>query len=150
MTASGNPELEYEAFHKVGTLLFSLPSPDTERVELTIAMVGTVGLASIFAYKKNGKHKTPKGRADSLRVTDEMWDALVELRRTHYREGLGTWFSATMELDLEGATTSYNYDKEPDWGNTTVDSSEYLADQELFPRNEDKQPDWLKEKLSGK
>lgn len=151
MAEYGNPEIEYEAFQKVGKLLFSLPSPDDNRVELTVAIVGTLGLVSIFSYNENntGQFERPNGRANSLLCTDEMWDALIELRRAHHREGLGTWFSATIELDLIGTTMSYNYEKEPDFGDAVVNSSEYVTDQELYPRNEANQPDWLKEKLSG-
>ena len=146
MVESGNPMLEYEAFQRVGKLLFSLPSPDDDSVELIVSMLGNVALANIFAYGDNGQNQTLKG----FRVTDEMWDAIVELRRTHYREGSGTWFSAKIVIDLDGSTASYNYDEEPIFGDTPIDSSEYAIDQELYPRIESKQPDWLKNKLAGK
>ncbi len=46
-----------------------------------------------------------------------------------------------------GATAEYNYDSEPEW-DVPIDPIAYVTDQEKFPRHEEHQPDWLKQRLA--
>lgn len=149
MAESGNPLIERELFNRVGALLRELLTPGDDRIELTLLATNSVSGPKLLAFNENGKYEKPGGRANTVRGNWQLWDALEALRAAHYREGTGTWFSAQIVVTKDGgATAKYNYDDEPDWGEAPVDSLAYVDDQEVFPRREEKQPEWLKLKLA--
>lgn len=69
-----------------------------------------------------------------------------ELREEMYQAGLGTWFTLKLDVAADGhVTTRFNYDDEPTIED--IDPSVYVTEQKAFPRAEDSQPDWYKERL---
>lgn len=72
-----------------------------------------------------------------------------ELRTVMQMPGRGSWFSFDLVIDSTLAvTTRFNYEEEPRFSPPGIDPIAYVADQEKFPRDEDKQPEWLKAKLA--
>lgn len=148
MTDQPGIRAEQEAFTELATMLYRLMKPGDTSIEYLVSATSSTDLQQFRAYNPNGKFETPSGRANSVRGSDELSDAMDRLRAASYREGAGTWFSARIVVTAEGgATANYNYDEEPDW-DAPVDSIAYVTDQEKFPRDEDNQPEWLKQKLA--
>jgi len=149
MVESGDPMIAKELFNKVGVFLYQMLSEGDDRIQFDFLATRSVSGPSIAAYNPNGKYERPDGRINSVRSTRELTDAMKELRAAHYRVGSGTWFSARIVVTKDAAATAeYNYTDEPDWGSAAAAPTAYLDDQEVFPRSEDKQPDWLKKKLA--
>lgn len=93
----------------------------------------------------------PDGTVDrSQAAPREVSSLLAELRRGMYREGVGTWLSATWTVRNHGdsisSETDFNYDEEPDWSRP-VEAGHYALDLEDFPRTEEATPAWLKQKV---
>ncbi|SMG29122.1 hypothetical protein [Agreia pratensis] len=137
-----------EAFNEVGVLLYRLLGDGDTRIQYVATLLAPVTYEYVDAYNPAGKLESPDGKFRSVRVSTELSKALAELRAASYREGAGTWFSIKITVTAAGAATAeYNYDEEPEW-DAPVDSVAYVADQEKFPRDVDKQPEWLKQKLA--
>jgi len=109
-------------------------------------------------YRGNYLAKVSTSRASCRTATgDEVrWDgdshaisvALQRLRGAMYRPGVGTWFSVVITVWADGRSQAeFNYDKEP---HAMIPPSgvAYLTDQHFFPIDEDKRPEWLKERLA--
>lgn len=93
----------------------------------------------------------PDGSIDrSQAAPREVSSLLTELRSGMYREGAGTWLSATWTVTNRGDSISsevdFNYDDEPDWPRP-VEPGHYALDLEDFPRSDDATPAWLKQKV---
>ncbi|MEP6478866.1 MAG: hypothetical protein ABJB03_05710 [Rhodoglobus sp.] len=139
---------EQEAFNELGMSLHRLLSDGDERIEYLATVLSPVTYERMRAYNPSGRFESPGGRFNSVDYPYAVSKALRALRAASYRDGVGTWFSARLQVTAAGAATAeYNYDDEPEW-DAPVDSIAYVTDQEKFPRDEDKQPDWLKRKLA--
>lgn len=137
------------AVNDVGMQLYRLLSPGDDRVEFTISSTAAVTSPEILAFNESGEFETAEGRVNSLPGSPELWQAVRDLRTTSYKTGVGTWFSARIVVKPDSSTSAtFNYDEEPDWGTLPLDPVAYVTDQEKFPRDENKQPAWLKEKLA--
>jgi hypothetical protein len=102
----------------------------------------------IRAYNPDGRFPSPDGPFNDASGSFELSDAMERLREASYREGSATWFGVRVTVTASGsATAEYNYDDEPRWF-APVDPVVYVRDQEKFPRDEDKQPEWLKQRLA--
>jgi len=136
------------AFDELGVSLFRLLSSGDERVEYLGSVLSSVTYERVRAYNPDGKFDSPNGRFNSIRLPYKVSKLSRALRSANYRAGAGTWFSIRLTVTAAGAATAgYNYDSEPEW-DVPVDPIAYVTDQEKFPRDEDKQPDWLKQKLT--
>jgi len=103
---------------------------------------GSTSIAA--AYTSAGDRVKWKG------MTPEITKAFEDLRKAMYRPGEGTWFSVKMTVWVDGrAQTEFNYDQEPVIGIVTPSGIEYLTDQHFFPIDEDRQPQWLKDRLAA-
>lgn len=72
---------------------------------------------------------------------------LSELRRESYRRGVGTWFSVELVIARSGKITGQcNYGEEPSW-DLSIPAECYARDLEIFPRDEEFIPAWLRRKL---
>jgi hypothetical protein len=75
--------------------------------------------------------------------------ALRKLRAASYRDGSGTWFGLRLTVLPDGtAKAEYNYDDEPEW-DAPVDPVVYVNDLKKFPRDEEHQPEWLRQKVAA-
>lgn len=147
--ANGGLVAEQAAFKSVCKGLFGLMAEGETRIEYLATVLSAVTYERVRSYTPEGPLESPEGRFRSVRIPSDLSRALRrDLRPASYHEGAGTWFSARIIVTAEGsATANYNYDQEPEW-DAPVDSIAYVTDQEKFPRDEENQPEWLKQKLS--
>lgn len=96
----------------------------------------------------------PGGYIDYSLPPDSVLPLIDELRRVMYRPGRGTWFSAMWAIansdgngDKIAANASFNRDDEPLW-RRAVHPGLYALDLEVFPRDEESTPDWLRQKVA--
>ncbi len=132
---------ERSSLEKVAQLLQHLLPDGAVGIEVSIRSVAPYSQSTLRGYKQDGSFL-------SLRGNLAIDDALDELRAVMYKDGSGTWFSAKISVTSSGALdASYNYDDEPEWSRP-IEAAWYLVDQERFPRDEDKIPAWLSQKLA--
>ncbi|MEU4384963.1 hypothetical protein [Promicromonospora sp. NPDC023805] len=93
----------------------------------------------------------PAGADKSLAAPRMTWKKLVELRDVMYRDGSGAWFSMKLTIMKKDGRVrmhaDYNYDEIPQW-DTTPASGLYTTDLIKYPRDQDKMPDWLVERVA--
>jgi len=139
---------ERDAFNALGVLLYSLLAAGDERIVLGVSATSSTNEQHLRAYNPEGRFESPEGRFNDARGSFELSKAMKALRSAQYRPGAGTWFSARITVNADGsATAEYNYDEEPKW-DVPVDPIAYVTDQDVFPRDEAHQPEWLKQKLA--
>ncbi|MGI4895826.1 MAG: hypothetical protein ACRYF3_12010 [Janthinobacterium lividum] len=74
-------------------------------------------------------------------------EAFWELRQALYQEGRGAWYSAKAVVTRDGGIIiDLDYDNEPQWHRPVVPLT-YVRDLEMFPRDLEHQPEWLREKI---
>lgn len=72
--------------------------------------------------------------------------AFMALRKGMYKDGVGTWFSATFRISNNGDyRVEYDYDNKPEFSDPQPSDLEFLNEQRYYPRSDDKTPDWLQE-----
>ena len=130
-------ELELE----IARMLAGAPAPGWTSLKIEMNCVGNVQGGLIFV-DRNGVEEREFPPRPSYRRFRELRDAM-------FREGHGTWFSMTVELESDGhMRASYNYDQEPEW-DVPIGDDEYAADLERYPRRPEHIPQWLKDKLTS-
>ncbi|MBB3092121.1 agglutinin cell wall attachment protein [Nocardioides albus] len=96
----------------------------------------------------------PDGSFALVRPPDSVLSLTDELRRVMYEPGKGAWFSArwTIASGEDEQTSSpqvvFNYDDEPVW-RWPAHPGLYAIDLETYPRDEDRVPGWLRQKVNG-
>lgn len=113
-------------------------------LEFTRRALSTYGQHNLIVYR-------PDGVVDrSQAAPRDVAGLLIELRKLMYREGAGTWLSATWTVqNHDGSLASevdFNYDEEPAWPRP-VEPGHYALDLEDFPRRPDATPEWLEQKV---
>ncbi|GAA1485707.1 hypothetical protein [Brachybacterium fresconis] len=93
----------------------------------------------------------PDGSVGSALPPLDMEDLSEELRKVMYRDGVGTWFTATWTLEREesgeiSVSSEFDYENEPKW-DASITASTYAIELEDFPRDEENIPEWLKRKV---
>ncbi|TFD61610.1 hypothetical protein E3T39_06100 [Cryobacterium suzukii] len=140
---------EREAFEAVARILLGMMVEGDERIEYNASVTDPVSRSDVKAFNPNGEFEEAEGRVNGPDEPDELFGALEALRLACYRPGAGTWFSIRVVVQAAGAATvEYNYDNEADFGMGGIDPVGYVVDEEKFPRDEDKQPEWLKLRLA--
>lgn len=109
---------------------------------------------SMFFTGRIDVHR-PDGSFAYARPPDSVLSLTDELRRVMYEPGRGAWFSArwtiaSSEMDEERSSPQvvFNYDDEPVW-RWPAHPGLYAIDLETFPRDEDRVPGWLRQKVNG-
>lgn len=107
---------------------------------------------SMFFTGRIDVHR-PDGSFAHARPPDSILALTDELRRVMYEPGKGAWFSARWTIACEGGETPttnvvFNYDDEPVW-RWPAHPGLYALDLETFPRDEDRIPTWLRQKVNG-
>ena len=138
-----------EALDEVSRMLRALIGPGDIELQLRInALTVVTGNIQVLAFNPDGQYDTPEGRANSPLLPFALYKALDALRAAMYREGAGTWFSATIRVVPEGsAAADFDYDGEPRW-DVPPAPGDYVADLKRFPRDEDHVPDWLAARIA--
>lgn len=109
---------------------------------------------SMFFTGRIDVHR-PDGSFAHARPPDSVLSLTDELRRVMYEPGKGAWFSArwtiaSSEADEEKNRPQivFNYDDEPVW-RWPAHPGLYAIDLEKFPRDDDRVPGWLRQKVNG-
>lgn len=94
----------------------------------------------------------PDGTTDESQAPPyEIGKLAMRLRKLMYRDGVGTWLSATWSVtnygDSVSSTVDFNYDVEPEWYEP-VEPGHYALDLEDFPRRKQAVPEWLRGKVA--
>lgn len=149
MPEPGELRAQQEAFERAGAELHKLMPAGDSRIVYLESSTAPVADSKARAYNPGGKLELPDGRANPVRIDSwEFFRAIKDLRAACYIPGKGTWFGVKITVTPDGrATAEYNYDREPEW-DVPVDPIAYVTDQEKFPRDEECQPDWLKQRLA--
>jgi len=140
----GDLYAEQEALAEAVAELRSLIPPGCERVECVVqCLVGeTSSVANAYTSLSEKVYMKGTSRETSI--------ALQRLRKVMYRPGAGSWFSVAMTVWTDGRSQAqYTYDQEPDWIQPPPTGISFLTDQHFFPIDEDKQPQWLKDRLAA-
>ncbi len=97
------------ALETTAQVLHSVLPPGFSSVELKISMLSSLKAAVVRVYKDDGSHS-------SVRNVREIVEEIKDLRRVMYRDEIGTWFSARISVDSNGALdANFNFDEEPPW-----------------------------------
>ncbi|MEU0313056.1 agglutinin cell wall attachment protein [Nocardioides sp. NPDC006273] len=109
---------------------------------------------SMFFTGRIDVHR-PDGSFAHARPPDSVLSLTDELRRVMYEPGKGAWFSArwtiaSNEVDGEKNLPQvvFNYEDEPVW-RWPAHPGLYALDLERFPRDDDRVPGWLRQKVNG-
>ena len=109
--------------------------------EIRVLEAGKQAEYRLVAFHADGRKSFPNPQGFALE------DAIDNIRTRLYQTGRGAWFSAVFRLEPNGRfTADFDYDSEPPWDIPVVDAT-YLEEQQLFPRDEQHQPDWYRQKL---
>jgi hypothetical protein len=147
--ASGFP-VQQGALDVVARSLASLLSSGDERIVYSSRGMGSYGEGEVWAVRQDGEHRSPFGRANSLKGPDGDGFTLakIRLRKACYQEGKGTWFGLEVTVAPDGAVTAnYNYDTEPEW-RRPIEPTLYVQEQERYPRDPEYQPEWFRQRLA--
>lgn len=97
----------------------------------------------------------PTGSWEHVRPPEVVFPLTDELRRVMYQPRRGTWFSARWTITRSSGTAieittsvAFNYDDEPLW-RWPAHPGLYALDLELFPRDHEHMPDWLRHKVDS-
>ena len=111
------------------------------RGEILYRMSGRMAEAEFEAVDAEGGVSYPDVSGTAL------FKAIEELRRAMAGPGTGAWMSATIALASAGGfSLDADFDNEPAW-DVPVVAETYAEEQDLFPRDEQNQPDWYRQKV---
>ncbi|MFZ4842302.1 hypothetical protein [Mycetocola saprophilus] len=140
--------VESQTFNDLGRELYKLLGPGDTQLEYSVNMLRGTGQSTTRVFTPQGDFERGGERFRSTGTSVPVLKATRALRQACYREGTGTWFSATITVTAQGAANAeYNYDNEPNW-DTPIDPAAYVEDQEFFPRDLSAQPQWLRQRLA--
>lgn len=110
------------------------------RGEIAYRRAGRTAEATMRALAEDGGEMSVSG---GMKLTK----AIRALREEMAQPGAGAWLSAAITLTPNGQfTMDVDYDNEPAWKIPIV-ADTYAEEQQLFPRDEEHQPEWFKQKL---
>jgi hypothetical protein len=90
------------------------------------------------------------GETGLVEIPDDSGLKATRLRSGMYKQGAGTWFSVRLNLWSSGKyRCNFNYADKPSFG-FAPDVRDYEQDLKLFPRDEERIPEWMREILEGK
>ncbi|MFF5256461.1 hypothetical protein ACFY4K_31035 [Streptomyces leeuwenhoekii] len=141
---TSEPPLSAQA-RLIGTVAAELAAAvpgEWERVDFEVSVVDRYTAARCRVVRDGGTvariPPAPRPPADSL----------AELRAAMHTPGAGTWFTMRLTVTAAGrAVTDFSYDDEPGF-RVPPGPEAYARDLARFPRDADKQPTWLRERLA--
>ncbi|MFH5821592.1 hypothetical protein [Georgenia sp. AZ-5] len=139
----GNPDaVRQAALQRVTRGLASAAPQGWTRARVLCRMAGSRGEILASATTPEGEEKVLPG------LPEDVARALSEIRHLAYEPGKGTWLTALVTLLPDGKLT-LNIDRtgEPKWSKP-LPPAEYAEDVRRYPRDEEHQPDWLRERLA--
>ncbi|WP_159945253.1 MULTISPECIES: hypothetical protein [unclassified Nocardiopsis] len=136
------PVEQDEYLRAVGTDLLRAAPDDWVKLRLVYAGLGTRETATLDVLFEGGRSTgwvPPLSALERLRA----------LRAGMHARGTGTWYTAYYEVERPGSyRVRYDYDGEPHFDDPG-DAAGYALELERFPRDDERVPDWLWERLEG-
>jgi hypothetical protein len=134
-------EKVFALYQRIGQALITEAPSGWERLEVVYWQAAKIGGSKKWAI-------FPDGSTAWIRNVDmDFHDAMRELRHTLYQEGKGAWYTAKAVITRDGQIAlDFDYDDEPQWDAPVVPLT-YVKDLEMFPRDLEHQPEWLREKI---
>ncbi|WP_277676071.1 hypothetical protein [Saccharopolyspora rectivirgula] len=142
MTQPGGlgPEGQKELLDELASVLLASAPGNWELIVLEYMCIGRHVEVSVGVEDSNGQ---PISWEPPAEVDKIFW----RLRVGMYREGHGTWFSSFFRMRQPGTyEVFYNWDNEPPW---SADAESFAKEQELFPRSDERTPEWFRQRLAG-
>lgn len=100
--------------------------------------------ATVLVYDFAASAHLSNGAAVPFELPGAFLGGCQRLREEMYEPGRGTWFSLRIVLDAQqGSQVEVNFDDDPQWSVPPHPTS-YLRDVEVFPRDEEHTPAWLR------
>jgi hypothetical protein len=128
-------------YQRIGQAMIEAAPPDWVRLAMHYRQAATTGQSKSTVTKSDGSTTWLHG------LPTDMDEAFWELRGALYQEGKGAWYSAEAVVTRDGRITiDVDYDSEPQWFRPVVPLT-YVEDLEMFPRDLEHQPEWLREKI---
>ena len=126
---------------QIGLALLRAAPRDWRKVSAEYRAVGRY-------HELTGEIVTEDGTVHEWLATHDIATLFGRLRGGMYRDGRGTWFNASYQLDHPSSyNLEYNRD-EPVW-NLAPPPQAYSDELRMFPRTEDNVPEWLIRRMSG-
>lgn len=130
-----------EFYQRIGHGLVSGAPVGWVDVRMVDIEVGNAAQSTNVAVMQDG------AEIDDWGVDTAVYQALEDLRRVTYQPGQSAWYTAVVTVTAEGSVSfDFDYDNEPEWDIDVVPMT-YVEDLEMFPRDEEHRPAWLREKL---
>ena len=137
----GHTDDVHGLYQRIGQALVQAAPPGWVEVRATYVEAGTTGELQAVAVLSDGSY------ADLGSPALDLYDALSELRQLTHQPGRGAWYTAVVTVTYSGSIDlDLDHDSEPQWDVDVVPES-YVEDLEMFPRDEEHRPAWLREKL---
>lgn len=137
------PVDQEKILQEVGKSILSVIPGDWEKVELHFLALATRKQADLIVVRGGGYRERHFLPGDAI-------SKMSELRTGMYQDGKGAWFSSYYDIHPPGKYSfNYDYDNEPDFGDTPSLDSDYSSDLYYFPRNEENIPNWLRQKIQN-
>lgn len=136
-----NPREEHEELLDFTTWMVQTLPTEWEQLFLTFRSVGDY-------VETPAQIITVFGGSGHLRVPDDVAGFFLDQKRHMHKPGRAPWTSLRYRLTRHDSryTAEYDWNNEPDWDH--VPPAEMFARElELFPRNEDSVPAWLRRRL---
>ena len=141
MTADPAPADPAELQEQIGQGMLAAAPAGWQELRMTVVQVGKSGQrlhrVVLASGEEHGRWSTPMSVGKAMR----------ELRRLTYQSGKGAWYTAVVTVTPSGSISfDLDYDSEPQWDVDVVPET-YVEDLEMYPRDEEHRPAWLREKL---
>ncbi len=135
-------EITGKLYNDIATGLSLVAPPDWRELRSIFVQAGRMSETESIAFLDNGS------RVSFGDTPAKVYRAFKDLRRLLFEWGQGAWYTAYATLSEGGNLhVEYDYDEEPEWSTSVVPAT-YAEDVALFPRPEDRQPDWLRERVA--
>ncbi len=140
--STGREDADLQALQQqIGRSLVDAAPPGWVELRSTCLRVGKTDELQAIAVLQDGSEVGLSGLGFPVSR------AFRGMRQALYRPGRGAWYTAKCTVTASGSMSfDFDYDSEPQWDVDVVPES-YVEDLEMFPRDEEHRPAWLREKL---
>jgi hypothetical protein len=111
------------------------------RVEYRGSFAATMAMDAMSSYDAAGRGK-------KIPVLRNVQFLVNRLHDVMYKPGVGAWFTVRVAVTADGqVVTEFDYTNEPEFS-YPLSPEGYVEDQYFYPMAEDRQPEWLKQRLA--
>ena len=142
MTDLPQPDLQvqHDLLMELGEILHEGIPEECHAIELHAnALGGRTQLTATVTDDAGTRHGNPP---------EDCGMVVLKLRKAMYVPGAGTWFSMHAKVERPGRMeATFDSEAEPTWNLTQAGPGDYVRELMRFPRDPDKTPAWLQDKL---